>query len=82
MNLTKLDFSTLSKLASTYFLNKSIMFGFLALFFIVYAIISAIIMYHWSSYGMDSKGIIIGRSLFLIVSVSLFLIAILALNYL
>lgn len=51
----------------------------LVIFFILYCIMGAVLMYHWKTYGMGRKGIIVGKSLYLIISAGLFIIAIMAL---
>lgn len=53
----------------------------LVLFFIAYIIISAVLFYHWTSYGMRSAGILVGETLFTLVSVVLFVVAGLAIHY-
>lgn len=51
------------------------------LFFVVYAIVSIILMYHWSEYGMYSAKVILAETVFVVVSLVLFTISFLALNY-
>jgi cytochrome b subunit of formate dehydrogenase len=53
----------------------------LALFFIFYVIVSGVLMYHWSAYGMKSFGVIFSESLFIIVSIVLFIVASLSIFY-
>lgn len=43
-------------------------------YFFLYAIVSAILFYHWANYGMKSPGIMVARSLFVFVSIVLFVI--------
>ena len=65
------------------FLNNPI---FLILIFVIFSVfyftISAVLMYHWRTYGMQSKGIMVGRILFLSVSVGLFGVSLLSFVYL
>ena len=63
------------------FINTPTLLIILVLFFIAYAIVSGILMYHWSAYGMKSQGVLIAETLFLFVSVILFVIASLGLYY-
>lgn len=48
--------------------------------FIIYVIISIILMYHWSQYGTHRGVIVFAQALFVIVSVVLFILAFLALS--
>jgi len=60
--------------------GKSALWIILIVFFIGYATISAILIYHWRKYGMSNGNILIAESLFLTVSVILFGIAFFALT--
>lgn len=51
------------------------------LFLIIYIGITGVIIYHWSTYGMKSPGIILARTLYIVVSLSLFFTAFLGLTY-
>jgi len=53
----------------------------LGLFFIFYLGVSLFLLYHWVSYGMNSAGIILAEVVFTTVSVVLFTIAVLSINY-
>lgn len=61
-------------------IGKPIIWVFFALFFIGYAIITGILIYHWRKYGMSNKYIILAESLFLIVSVILLVLAFISLS--
>ena len=61
--------------------SPSILMVLLAFFFVFYCIISAILMYHWSAYGMRNPGILIAESLFVLISLVLFMVASLSLSY-
>ena len=63
------------------FINKPVLLGILALFFIVYSVITGVLMYHWSAYGMKSQGVLVAETFFLFVSVILFVIAGLGISY-
>ena len=62
-------------------ISSQALFILLALFFVVYAIISGVLVYHWSAYGMRSAGIVVAELLFLMVSIALFVFSILAIYY-
>lgn len=62
-------------------LNKPVLVWILIVFFFFYCVISGILMYHWSAYGMRHRGIILARSLYIFVSIVLFVIAGLAISY-
>lgn len=53
-----------------FFINKPLLLIFTLIFIFIYIIIAFVLFYHWSSYGMRSRGIIMAKNLF--VSVSLF----------
>jgi hypothetical protein len=53
----------------------------LGLFFIFYAIVSAVLMYHWSEYGMRSFTVILAEGIFVVVSLALFVVCGLGLHY-
>ena len=63
------------------FLNGHILFAILVVFFIFYSIISAVLFYHWTAYGMRHYGVLVAETLFSIVSLTLFCMAGLALYY-
>ncbi|HEY4505228.1 MAG TPA: hypothetical protein VJG67_00855 [Candidatus Paceibacterota bacterium] len=63
------------------FINKPVFVAILVFFFVIYTIISSVLMYHWSSYGMRSAGVVIGETIFVLVSLALFTVAGLAINY-
>ncbi len=50
-------------------------------FFVIYAIFSLVLYYHWLSYGMGNKGILAAEGLYFMVSVFLFVISALAITY-
>jgi hypothetical protein len=72
-NLTLPDFlkTPLSNIHST-----TVLLGIFIIFSLIYITVSGILIYHWQAYGMNSKGIVIGRTLFLLVSVILYFIAV------
>ncbi len=53
----------------------------LGVFLFFYLIVSAVLFYHWSAYGMHSKGIVIGKTIFSIVSVILLLLSWFSITY-
>ncbi len=70
-----------SKINFSVFVSKPILYLLLALFFIVYAILASILFFHWRAYGMRSKSILIAETLFLFVSLILFVTAGVTLTY-
>ena len=81
MELPQISLPNLPTLSLSFLINKLTMFIFLGAFFALYVLVSSVLMYHWSAYGMKSHGILVGRTLFLFVSALLFLVALLALSY-
>lgn len=57
------------------FINHTILFGALFVFFIIYTGISSVLVYHWTSYGMRSPGVIFAETIYLFVSIVLFVVA-------
>ncbi|MFA5889133.1 MAG: hypothetical protein WCW47_03005 [Candidatus Paceibacterota bacterium] len=66
---------------SSFFSTTPILPIVLGLFFVLYVIVSAALIYHWSEYGMYSAKVILAETTFVIVSVTLFVISTIALNY-
>lgn len=65
-----------------YFLKEiPIFFIIFIIFFVVYVIVSFILMYHWSAYGMRRSFILTAETVFVLVSLFLFIISFLSLNY-
>ena len=58
------------------------LFLLLVIFFVLYCIGSSTLWYHWSKYGMGRSEITIVKTLFLFVSVALFVFALLGIYYL
>ncbi len=81
MDLPPLTLPTLPHINLSFFINTPVLMIVLVLFFIAYIIISAVLFYHWTSYGMRSAGILVGETLFTLVSVVLFVVAGLAIHY-
>jgi hypothetical protein len=63
------------------FVNAPVLWVIFGVFFIIYAIISLVLIYHWIAYGMRSKGIMVGATLFIFVSIALFSVSLSALYY-
>ena len=53
----------------------------LVIFFVAYVVLTSVLWYHWSKYGMGGHGIHVGQTLFLFVSVALFVLALAGLYY-
>jgi len=63
------------------FINTPVLWIIFGIFFIVYALISIVLVYHWIAYGMKSRGVIIGAVLFISVSIVLFSVSLSAIYY-
>lgn len=61
--------------------NTPILIIIFIIFALCYTIVSVVLVYHWSRYGMKSPGIIIAEVLYLFVSLCLFFFASQALLY-
>ncbi|KND47833.1 MAG: hypothetical protein AB201_02890 [Parcubacteria bacterium C7867-006] len=62
-------------------ITSNILFGVLLVFGVIYIIVSGVLFYHWTAYGMGSKGVYVGEVLFSSVSVLLFITAVLSISY-
>ena len=80
-DLPALPFQSLPFDKLLFLLNTPVLIVIFVLFSIVYAIVSIVLIYHWSSYGMRSAGVLIAETLFIFVSVILFGVASFALYY-
>ena len=76
LSIPALPFDKLS-----FLLNVPILLIIFAIFFVFYAIVSIVLFYHWSEYGMRHAGIYLAEAIFMVVSVLLFVVAGLALHY-
>ena len=59
-------------------IGPSILLPIFLIFALVYSIVSGVIFYHWITYGMGSKTIVMAEILFVSVSVLLFILAFIA----
>jgi hypothetical protein len=57
------------------------LFAILCFFFLIYVVISAVLFYHWSAYGMRSPGIAVARTLYIVVSLLLFVVSGMSIYY-
>ena len=71
----------LPHIQTSLFINIPVLVIVLLVFLFVYLVITSVLVYHWSAYGMQSKGILIGESLFIVVSAVLFVVSGLAITY-
>lgn len=65
----------------TFALSSSFLLGVLGLFGLFYIIMSAVLFYHWITYGMGSHGIHVGEVLFFAVSIFVFAVAFFSASY-
>ena len=80
-NLPNLALQTLPVDKLLFLLNTPVLLVIFIIFSVFYIIVSAVILYHWSAYGMKSAGILIAETLFVFVSLVLLGVASLALYY-
>lgn len=66
----------------SFLFSPLVFFLILLVFFVFYCIASGALWYHWSKYGMGRSEIRIVKTLFLFVSVALFIFAMLSISYL
>lgn len=64
-----------------YIFTKPVLIIVLVIYFVIYSGISIVLFYHWSSYGMKNPGIMFARSLFVFVSIVLFVISTMLVYY-
>jgi len=81
MQIAPLTMPSLPFVNAAFFVNVPVLLGILVIFFIVYAIISSLLVYHWTAYGMYSITVMVTMLLFIFVSVGLFSVAALAIGY-
>lgn len=65
----------------TFAFSPALLLGILAIFFLLYLVISAVLFYHWTAYGMGSHGILVGETLYVVVSVALLIVAFISASY-
>lgn len=59
-----------------FFINSQILWVILAVIFLLYAIMSFVLLYHWRNYGMGSRIIFRAEIIYFAVSFVLFVLAI------
>lgn len=81
MEMPILQIPTIPTIKASLFINTSILLVLFVVFFVVYFLISSVLIYHWSSYGMKSRGVIFAESIFVFISLVLFVMAGMSLYY-
>ncbi|MSU45076.1 MAG: hypothetical protein EXS47_00365 [Candidatus Zambryskibacteria bacterium] len=81
MELPSFGMPNFPSISLSFFINTTGLIVVLALFSIVYVVITSVLVYHWSAYGMRNPGILVAETLFLFVSLVLFVFAGLAISY-
>jgi hypothetical protein len=81
MEMPTLPLPTLPHISLAFLFNVPVLVVILILFAIFYSIVSSVIVYHWHAYGMQSQGILVAESLYIIVTAALFVSAGLSLFY-
>ena len=74
------DYSILKFPFDSIHINSQFLWIFLAVFFIVYLILSSVLIYHWRIYGMNTKAVYLAQAVFLIASALLFISAIVSIG--
>jgi hypothetical protein len=75
MDISFLRYSAPAFMKLSLLINTPVLTIILALFAAGYLVVSGVLIYHWSAYGMGNPSIRIGRLLFLSVSLMLFIVA-------
>lgn len=65
----------------SFVLSSTVLLSSLLVFGIFYLIITGILFYHWTSYGMGNHGIHVAELLFVVVSGLFFVVAFLSASY-
>lgn len=81
MELPSFGMPVFPDLNLSFFVSAPALVIILVLYSIVYAITTGVLVYHWSVYGMRSPGILVAETLFLFVSLCLFVFAGLSITY-
>jgi len=80
-NVLPSSFPIFSSFNISILVNKPILLVVLGIFFILYSIVSGVLLYHWSAYGMRSPGIVVAESFYFFISIVLFVAAGLSVYY-
>jgi hypothetical protein len=72
-NFPHIDMSTV--------VSTPVLMAVMALFFVFYFIVSSVLVYHWSAYGMRSVTVVVAEGVFVVVSIALFVVAGLSIHY-
>ncbi len=75
------SFPTLPEIDLSIIANAKVLSVVLFIIFIIYSIISGILIYHWRNYGMKSVKVYIIESIFLFVSLVLFVASAMSVYY-
>lgn len=81
MELPSIGIPAFSAFNWTLFFNTPVLIGILVIYSAAYLTVTVVLIYHWSVYGMRSSGILVAETLFLFVSLILFVFAGLAITY-
>lgn len=71
----------LKAISFTFLSNMPVLLSIFVVFIVGYIIVSIVLFYHWSAYGMQHRGILLAEALYTAVSVVLLGVASLALHY-
>ncbi len=68
-------FPVLPNFEASFLIGKPMLIVVYVVFILLYVLLSAVLIYHWSEFGMKSREVIFAESLFTLVSVILLLVA-------
>ncbi len=80
MTSSQFTIPSISNVSISFIENLPILLIIFVAFFTVYIIVSVILAYHWTQYGTHKGTIVFAETIFVLVSVGLFVVAFLALN--
>lgn len=81
MDLSQVILPVFPNISLSFLANTPLLLIIFIAFFIVYLIITIVLVYHWVEYGMRNGAVVLAELVFVLVSTVLFIISFLALNY-
>lgn len=81
MELPSFSFPPILDIKLSLILNTTVLSALLIIFSVFYVVVTSILLYHWSAYGMKTRGIVLAESVFLSVTLVLFCTSIVSLFY-
>ncbi len=81
MDNSSLIFPVIPTFESTFLVGTSTLVLIYIVFIMIYVVLSAVLIYHWSEFGMKSPEVVFAKSLFTLVSIILLSVAGLSIFY-